>query len=75
MSQSLFKIWIHLVYSTKQRQTWIPVEVRERLWAYQARIFATWESPALILGGVDDHALALFSLSKTQPLRKIVGEV
>ena len=75
MSQSLVKNLIHLVYSTKHRKSWIPDDVRERLWAYQAGIFKQWESPALIIGGVEDHVHALFSLSKNYALKKIVEEV
>jgi putative transposase len=75
MSQSLAKNLLHLVYSTKNRALWIPADVRERLFAYQAGIFKEWESPALIIGGVDDHVHALFSLSKNHPLKKIVEEV
>jgi putative transposase len=75
MSQSLVKNLIHLVYSTKHRKACIPEDVRERLWAYQAGIFHEWESPALIIGGVEDHVHALFSLSKNHPLKKIVEEV
>ena len=39
MPQSLVKNLIHLVYSTKHRELWIPTEVRDRLYAYQAGIF------------------------------------
>ena len=39
MSQSLVKNLVHLVYSTKHRQLWIPEHARERLFAYQAGIF------------------------------------
>jgi putative transposase len=49
--------------------------VRDKLFAYQAGIFKEWESPALIIGGVDDHVHALFSLSKNYALKKIVEEV
>ncbi len=75
MSQSLVKNLIHLVYSTKHRTPWIPVEIRDRLFAYQAGIFSQWESPALVIGGVEDHIHALFSLSKNYALKKIVEEV
>ncbi|OAI40851.1 transposase [Planctomycetaceae bacterium SCGC AG-212-D15] len=75
MSQSLVKNLLHLVYSTKNRQPWIPKEHREGLYAYQAGIFKEWDSPALIIGGVEDHVHALFSLSKNHPLKKIVEEV
>jgi REP element-mobilizing transposase RayT len=75
MAQSLVKNLIHLVYATKLRKPWIVEDVRQRLWVYQAGIFAAWESPALIIGGVEDHVHALFSLSKNHPLKKVVEEV
>jgi putative transposase len=75
MSQSLVKNLIHLVYSTKLRKPWIPEQVRTDLFAYQAGIFQGWESPALVVGGVDDHVHALFALSKNHALKKIVEEV
>jgi putative transposase len=75
VSQSLVKNLVHLVYSTKHRERWIPTEVQSRLFAYQAGIFQEWDSPALVIGGVEDHVHALFSLSKNHALKKIVEEV
>ncbi|HEY4259851.1 MAG TPA: transposase, partial [Schlesneria sp.] len=75
MPQSLVKNLIHLVYSTKHRAPWIPKEHQENLWRYQGGIFKDWESPALVIGGVEDHVHALFSLSKNHALIKIVEEV
>ena len=75
MSQSLVKNLLHLVYSTKHRTPWISAEVRPRLFAYQAGVFKEWECPALLIGGVEDHVHALFSLSKNHALKKIVEEV
>jgi REP element-mobilizing transposase RayT len=75
MSQSLVKNLIHLVYSTKHRQPLIPKNHRVQLYAYQAGIFMEWDSPAVVIGGVEDHVHSLFSLSKNHPLKKIVEEV
>jgi putative transposase len=75
MSQSLVKNLVHLVYSTKHRQPWIPNGVAGNLYAYQAGIFREWNSPALVIGGVEDHVHALISLSKNHALKKIVEEV
>ncbi len=75
MSQSLVKNLLHLVYSTKHRELWIPKEHQEALWAYQAGIFKAMESPALIIDGVEDHVHALFALSKNHALAKVVEEV
>jgi REP element-mobilizing transposase RayT len=75
MSQSLVKNLVHLVYSTKNRQPTIPRDHRDGLFAYHAGIFKEWESPALKIGGVEDHVHALFSLSKNHALKTIVEEV
>ena len=75
MAQSLVKNLVHLVFSTSHRQPWLLDDVREPLFAYQAGIFRQWESPALVIGGVEDHVHALFSLSKSHALKKIVEEV
>jgi putative transposase len=75
VSQSLVKNLVHLVYSTKHREPLIPKEHRAALFAYQAGIFKELESPALIIGGIEDHVHALFALSKNHPLKKIVEEV
>jgi putative transposase len=75
MPQSLAKNLIHLVYSTKQRRPWVTKAHRDALFAYQAGIYKEWESPALAIGGSEDHVHALFVLSKNHPLAKIVEEV
>ncbi len=75
MSQSLTKNLIHLVYSTRHRQAWLTEETRTSLFAYQAGIYRQWDSPAIVIGGVEDHVHALFSLSKNHALKKVVEEV
>lgn len=75
MPQSLVKNLVHLVFSTKNRQRWLLEDVSEPLFAYLSGIFKQWESPALVIGGVEDHVHACFSLSKNHVLKKIVEEV
>jgi putative transposase len=75
VAQSLVKNLIHLVYSTKHRQPLISKEHRDELFAYQAGIYQRWDSPAVVIGGVEDHVHALFALSKNHALIKIVEEV
>jgi len=75
MSQSLVKNLVHLVYSTKHREPLIPKSHQKALFAYQAGVFKEWESPALMIGGVEDHVHALFAVSKNHALKKIVEEV
>jgi putative transposase len=75
MPQSLAKNLLHLVYSTKHRERTISGGLRDKLYAYQAGIYREWESPALVIGGTDDHVHSLFMLSKKHALIKIVEEV
>jgi REP element-mobilizing transposase RayT len=75
MSQSLVKNLLHLIYSTKYRRVWIPENVQGGLYAYQAGAYKNCESPALVIGGVEDHVHALFSLSKNYALKTIVEEI
>ncbi|HAC91848.1 MAG TPA: hypothetical protein DCF63_14655 [Planctomycetaceae bacterium] len=66
MSQSLVKNLIHLVFSTKHRTKWIPPSCQQSLWAYQAGIFSQWDSPAIIIGGIDgQHRLYLRYIGDT----------
>ncbi len=74
MPQSLAKNTIHLIFSTKDRHPWLKAALRPRLYAYLAGIFEQWESPAIVIGGHDDHVHSLFLLSKNHPLKKIVEE-
>jgi putative transposase len=75
MAQSLAKNTIHLVFSTKDRRPWLKEVVRPRVFAYLAGIFSECDSPAIIVGGHDDHVHALFVLSKNHALAKVVEEV
>jgi putative transposase len=75
MGQSLVKNLIHLVFSTKGRHPWIAKEMKERLYAYQSGILRNWESPAIIINGIEEHVHALISLSKNHALKTIVEEL
>lgn len=75
MPQSLAINLVHLIYSTKNREPLLTTEVRPKLFAYQAGIFKQWDSPAVVIGGVEDHVHALFLLSKNHTLVKVIEEV
>ena len=75
MPQSFVKLYVHLIYSTKHRERRISQKCEADLWAYQAGIFNAWQSPAIAIGGIEDHIHALFSLSKNHTLVKVIEEV
>jgi len=76
MSQSLSKIWSHLIFSTKERYPFLPDRhVRDELCAYMASILRNHGCPTLQIGGANDHIHALFVLSKNSSIAQVVYEV
>ena len=76
MSQSLAKIWTHLVFSTKERYPFLTdKDIRQDLHAYLAKTLKANNCPTLIVGGVADHVHALFVLSKNHSIASIGWEI
>ncbi len=75
MSQSLSRITVHLVFSTKNREPLITPEVIGKLHAYMAGTLNGLGCPAIAIGGIADHVHILFVLSKNLALAKVVEEL
>jgi putative transposase len=76
MPQSLSAVYIHLVFSTKDRRPWLRDKfVREKLHAQLAGISKTLESPPLLAGGVEDHAHLLCRFGRTITQAEWVKEI
>jgi putative transposase len=69
MPQSLSAVYVHLIFSTKQRFPFLRDETLQReLHAYLGRVSKELDCPPLKVGGVEDHVhlLARFGRSITQ---------
>jgi len=76
MPQSLAKILLHTVFSTKERQPLLrDPALREELHRYLGGILNHLDCPALIVGGVEDHAHVLAALSRTCSVAEMVKEL
>jgi REP element-mobilizing transposase RayT len=75
MPQSLSKVLVHLIFSTKHREPSISPEIRPRLHAYIVGILNNLKSPSLQTGGVTDHVHSLFALSRSISQADLVEEV
>jgi REP element-mobilizing transposase RayT len=76
MSQSLTQIYLHIVFSTKDRMPFLADSgFRDRVHAYLAGICKNLECPALIVGGVDDHAHTLCRFGKTIAVATLIQEL
>ena len=74
MPQSLSKLYVHLIFSTKHREPLLISSVRGRLHAYLATVLKNQDCPALKIGGTSDHVHILFRLSKNVALAEVVEE-
>ena len=73
MPQSLSQVYVHLVFSTKNRQPLITHAIASELYPYMATVFNhECRSPAKLIGGVEDHTHALFNLSRTWAIADVV---
>src|SRR6266700_6780024 len=75
MAQSLAKIYIHLIFSTKNRDPLLRDDIRPELHAYLGGILRDLNSPAIEINSEPDHLHVLFVMSRTASLSQIVQEV
>jgi len=76
MPQSLAQVYLHIVFSTKNRIPYLrEKESRDRLHAYLAGICKKLDCPALIVGGFQDHVHLLCRHSKNMALSHFLQEL
>lgn len=76
MPQSLVQVYLHIVFSTKQRQPYLSDQVlREKLYGYLAGICKNLDCPALKIGGVEDHIHLLTRQAKTVAISDFLREL
>src|SRR4051812_31225714 len=75
MPQSLVKLLVHIVFSTKNRRNLIPPNVEDRLFSYIHGIVQSNSSKLLIANGTSNHIHLLLSLGKTMDVSHLVGDI
>ena len=65
MPQSLSKVIIHIIFSTKERAAWLDRDVRPRMHAYVATVCRDLNAEVLRVGGVADHLHIVTTLPRT----------
>jgi len=63
--QSLSKVIVHIIFSTKDRHSWLDANVRPRMHAYLATICRDADAEAFRVGGVADHVHLVTTLPRT----------
>ncbi len=75
-AQSLAKILVHTVFSTKERRPFLRDQaLRDQMHRYLGGILVHLECQPVIVGGVEDHVHFLCALSRTSHAAAMVKEV
>jgi REP element-mobilizing transposase RayT len=76
MPQSLVQIYLHIVFSTKDRAAFLQnEELRNNLHAYLGGVCRNLKSPSIVVGGALDHVHILCRLSKIGSVSELVREL
>jgi putative transposase len=73
--QSLAKVLVHLIFSTKNREPLIHLDLRPALHAYLTGTLVNLHCPSLQTGDTADHIHSLFSPARTRTAAEVVEEV
>lgn len=75
MSQSLSKLYVHLVFHIKITSVEIRETDQKKLYAYMGSVIKSNESIPIVINGIEDHVHVLFVMSKNIALSKLVEEI
>lgn len=74
MPQSIVKILVHIVFSTKDRRLLIPEDLQPRLYAYISGIIKNNKGRMIIAGGIADHIHLLVSIGRID-VSDLIGDI
>ncbi len=75
MPQSLSRVVVHLIFSTKGRTPWITPELEAELYGYLMNALKADGNVPIKIGGFDDHVHILIGLSRTVIIAKTVENI
>jgi putative transposase len=75
MAQTLVKLYVHIIFSTKNRANLILPEIEEELFAYIGGISNNNNSKLVGANGTENHIHLLVSMSKNIEFSKLVGDI
>ena len=75
MAQSLSKVYVHITFSTKNRQAFIDEHIEASLFEYVGGICKGLECNPVKVGGHMDHIHVLCLLSRKIPQMKLLEEI
>lgn len=76
MPQSLFQNYVHIVFSTKNRCSWLrDYSIRSEMFRYLTTVCQSMQSPVLTVNGYHDHVHLLIRMAKAGTVPTLIGEM
>jgi REP element-mobilizing transposase RayT len=75
MPQSLSKVILHIIFSTKDRERWLDSGVRPRMHAYLATVCRGLGAELIRVGGVADHVHIVTTLPRTVSQAQLIEQI
>src|SRR5262245_52478967 len=75
MPQSLSKVILHIIFSTRNREPWLDPNVRPRMHAYLATICRDLGAEVVRVGGVADHVHIITTLPRTVSQADLIEKI
>ena len=75
MAQSLSHIYVHIIFTTCNREKLLDSSLAARLWEYLASVCLAYQCPPVKIGGTDDHVHVLCELSTKISVQDLVSKL
>jgi REP element-mobilizing transposase RayT len=75
MPQSLSKVIVHIIFSTRDREPWFESNVRARMHAYLVTICRDLGAKLVRVGGVADHVHIVTTLPRTVSQAQLIEQI
>ena len=75
MAQSLSKVVLHIIFSTKDRESWLDSDARPRMHAYLATVCRDLGAELVRVGGAADHVHIVTTLPRTLSQAQMIERI
>ncbi len=75
MGHSFDKIWIHSIWSTKQRANLILPDIEKKIYCFISEQFREIGCPVRIVNGMPDHIHCLFLLNPQKSIAEVIKQI
>ncbi len=75
MSHSFNKIWIHAIWSTKERMPLMDIAIEDKVYKFISEQLRNQGCPVRIINGMSDHIHCLFLLNAQKSIAEVIKQI